>query len=58
MSAVCPTATIMYPQPIAVPGAIPGAYSSHSYDDQLMGGYHVQTHGVSCRNCRLLMGLV
>jgi hypothetical protein len=28
MSAVCSTATIIYPRPIAVPGAIPGAYSS------------------------------
>jgi hypothetical protein len=28
MRAVCPTATIIYSQPIAVAGAIPGAYSS------------------------------
>ena len=46
MRAVCPTATIIYPQPIAVAGAIPGAYSSHSCDDQLMDG----TMAITCRH--------
>lgn len=47
MSAVCPTATIIYHRPIAVKGAIPGAYSSHSCVDLLVDDHHVQTHGVS-----------
>jgi hypothetical protein len=61
MRAVCPTATIIYSQPIAVAGAIPGAYSLHSCGDQLMDG----ARAITCRHMSfhvgiadLLMGLV